>query len=195
MAIEVLSDPAITTRLVVGAYGVSAAIAFWRAKVAKKMSARPLESKYLAIAVLFLFLALSYQLDLIPRGIGIAKGIAKQQGWYVYRWPIAGFLLLTGAIVVAVLLRSWRPMFRQHNAAQWLTIAGTLLLTGYFVLRATSLHWVDPWLGFHLGCPKTNPWIEIAGAAIIAAGLSRSPISGVPSESASMKRSSTLLSL
>jgi hypothetical protein len=161
----------LTAILVFAAYSFAARQAWRRATIARKDGATWAERKMLGVSLALLVLALNYQLEFIPHAIAWVKGMAKNHGWYVYRWPMA----MLGAQIVFVLLAvgvyKYRPKLLRVPASGWLTRFGITLLAGYFFLRATSIHWVDPWLGIHLGCPRTNPWIQIIAALFVAAGL------------------------
>ncbi|MDB6026930.1 MAG: hypothetical protein JWM68_3153 [Verrucomicrobiales bacterium] len=160
-----------TSILVVGAYAVVAGLAWSRASVAKRVKDSRRERRMLAVSLLFLVLALSYQLEFIPQAIALAKALAKHSGWYAYRWPLAGLGVMTIIAAVGFLLARYRPNLRGQPLSSWLIGLGGALLAGYFLLRGTSLHWVDPWSGIHFGCPRTNPWIEFISTLCLGVGL------------------------
>lgn len=171
MLASLFTNAAVTTILVVSAYA-TVSLLFWiRAKRAQRQSDEKLELGMLSLSLLFLVLALSYQLELIPKGIALAKSAAKNSGWYAYRWPLSGLGVMTITAAVGFCALRFRGKFRGWRYPEFIVAFGAALFMSYFLLRATSLHWVDPWLGIHFGCPRTNPWIELMSASCVASGL------------------------
>jgi hypothetical protein len=173
--LTILTDPTVTTLCVLVVYGAAALLAWRRATDFARLGIARFERMGLVTCLLLLLLALSYQIEFIPETIARIKAMAKSQGWYIYRWPLAAFGLGIGFVGLGFLLFHYRPSFRRQPLSRWLMVAGGALLAGYFLLRATSIHWVDPWIGVHFGCPRTNPWFQVLGALLISLGFRVAP--------------------
>ena len=152
--------------LVVVAYFIAAFLA-WRRAEKTEFGNDPM----LWASIAMLVLALNHQLEFILTGIAWAKGLAKEQGWYLYRWPLLAFTIASSMVIASVPLIRNRKKFRRPRLSTAILLSGTGILGSYLFLRATSMHWVDPWIGVHLGCPRTNPWIEFFGAVVFCAGF------------------------
>jgi hypothetical protein len=166
-----LLDPAIAAAAVVFAYGIASAQAYSLAKLSWRRRESRARMAWGAVSVVLLLLALSYQLDLIPRGIASIKGVAKEQGWYQFRRPLAAAGIGLVIVIAAFSFFKKRRDLRNLTPARFCMAAGGLFFTAYFLLRATSIHEVDPWLGIHFGCPQSNGWFEVLSAAILAVGF------------------------
>jgi|GEM_PF-3197997 len=126
---------------------------------------------WFSLGTLILLFSLNRQIDLDLELVAFLKGRAKDQGWYEYRRMIAvagAVLFLTGAALACWKFR--RDIFQSYSTPV-LILAGLLLLSFHVILRMATLHWVEPWSGFHLGCPTTNPIFEWAGLGLLFAGM------------------------
>jgi hypothetical protein len=121
-------------------------------------------------ALLLFALGINKQLDLQTWFTEIGRDIAMAHDWYADRAGVQrGFiaaLAASGVVSLIGLLVASRGLGRALTAAA----SGLLFLVVFVVVRATSFHHVDAWLGFELGGRvRMNVALELGGIAIIAA--------------------------
>jgi hypothetical protein len=170
-------DSTLSSAFVLGAY-------VWAASIAWRRAEKHYQKRWFLISIATLALALGYQVDGIPALIIVLKAQAKSSGWYHYRWPLASLSLQILGVILVTISFQYRRILRSVAYHNFLTLIGAAWLLAYFLLRATSLHWVAPWIGMHFGCPRTNPWIELIGALLLASGfaLGQKAINRTPAE-------------
>src|SRR5262245_40881963 len=127
-------------------------------------------------AVLFA-LGVSKQLDLPTVLTNTGRVIRRLQGWYEQRrsaqLALVAVLALMSLIAAIILVR-WA---RNAPVSTWLALAASIMLVGYFVIRAVSFHSVDRLIGARILGVSLNSILEIAGiGAVLVASYWRQPI-------------------
>ena len=169
-----IGDPTVFGWMTVGGY-LAASVLCWRAAAADKRSRRCAWDGravvfWCAMAVLVLGLGINKQLDLQAWLTQVARRTAKAQGWYAYKdqlegWFVAG-LALVGIMLLAALLWASRRGGRSTRVA----LIGAALLIAFILLRASSFHHVDQWLGQRVGAINLNRAFELCGILCVALG-------------------------
>src|SRR5687768_13748308 len=123
---------------------------------------------WLAVAFVMLCLCFNKQLDLQSLFTDIARVIANEQGWYEQRRGVQkGFILVV--IAGAAAFGGWFMWrFRQFWRSHMLLLAGLLFLLTFIVVRATSFHHVDVFLGRRVMGFKMNWALELTGIFLIS---------------------------
>ena|ERR1700690_3649999 len=168
-----IGDPNFIGWLTVGLYAIAAILCYCvvrKLKTARfRKSASPFETglwKLLVVALLFL--GVNKQLDLQTALTEFARILARQQGWYERRRIVQvlfiASLFLAGALGACLLLVITRRLSRSLRLA-----ALGLSFIGIFVLvRASSFHHVDAFLGSRFLRVKWNWILEIGGITVVA---------------------------
>jgi hypothetical protein len=125
---------------------------------------------WLGLSILFAFLAINKQLDLQTAMTEGFRQLARAQGWYEQRHAYQrAFVELFGVatLVASVFVLKWTwPMPR----ALKVSAVGLCVVFGYVLIRATSFHYVDPYLGTKLLFIRVNALCELSGIFIAMAG-------------------------
>ena len=104
----------------------------------------------------------------------VGRRLAHEQGWYERRhvfqvWFIEGLTAFAG---IATVSTGW--LMRKHLRRFWLALVGAGFIALFVVVRATSFHSVDLFLGSHWLGIKMNWVLELSGIACIALCAMRS---------------------
>lgn len=158
-----IGDPTPLGWLTVAAYFVAAA-ACWR--TARRDGRGP----WLVIALALVLLGINKQLDLQTALTELGRALARAQGWYEQRRTVqAGFIValtLAGASLLAALLRSARPL----EPGRLLALCGMTFIGVFVLVRASSFHHVDLFLGSTVAGLRWNWVLELGGIAAVLAG-------------------------
>jgi hypothetical protein len=121
-------------------------------------------------AVLAILLALggiNKQLDLQSLLTGVGRTMAVAQGWYdqrrVVQAAFVGTLLVAGTVTLGTL--AW--VTRGYGAPARLALVGSVGLTVFVVIRASSFHRVDHLIGVDLLGLRVNWVLELGGIACV----------------------------
>jgi len=167
-----IGDPTIIGWVTVVLYAVAAALC-WRAahecrKPLPKKTIRPLETtlwRFLSIALWFL--CINKQLDLQTAFTEIGRMISHRDGWYaqrqVYQKMFIEGLGLGGAFCACLLLFITWKMSRSIKLA----VFGLCMLGVFVLIRASSFHHVDQFLGSGVLGFRWNWILEIAGIGVV----------------------------
>ena len=188
-----IGDPTVIGWVTVAAYLV-AALACSRAAwsephVGGARSTRP-ATFWLVLAGLMIALGINKQLDLQTLLTQIARDVLKSQQLYAQRRP---FQLAFIAFVVFVCITSLAAFLwaaRRTLRTRWLATVGIFFILAFVVVRATSFHHVDIFLGSRVVGMKWNWVLELGGISAVALSAVRvvvarqSPVamSGRPAE-------------
>lgn len=127
-----------------------------------------------ALCIAMAALGLNKQLDLQSLITVVGRRLAHEQGWYERRhvfqvWFIEGLTAFAG---IATVSTGW--LMRKHLRRFWLALVGAGFIALFVVVRATSFHSVDLFLGSHWLGIKMNWVLELSGIACIALCAMRS---------------------
>lgn len=123
---------------------------------------------WLAVAAIFLVLAINKQLDLQSLLTEIGRSVAQLQGWYSERRNYqAAFVTVMGLAGTAVLLSLlWH--FRARPTPMKIALCGLAFTCTFVVVRAASFHHVDMLLGIEVLGVRWNWILELTGIGIVA---------------------------
>jgi hypothetical protein len=121
------------------------------------------------VAGLMGFLCLNKQLDLQSLFTDLGRVLAREQGWYAKRRGVqeAFVLLILMGSGWLLFLVSWR--FRSFWRRRALLLTGLFFTLTFIVVRATSFHHIDRFLGTPLIGMRINVILELTGIAMVAA--------------------------
>jgi hypothetical protein len=158
-----IGDPTIYGWIAVAAYAVGTLCCAWASTKAPKRERR----FWLALALIMAFLGANKQLDLQTLFTDAAKVEAKRQGWYFerHRYQLIFILSLAAASTAAVIL-----LLKRASRASGPTrgaIVGLASLLLFVLVRASSFHKVDWFIGLHLGGIRANHLLELGGIALV----------------------------
>jgi hypothetical protein len=166
-----IGDPTVMGWVTVAAYLV-AAIACQRAAGREpqpdgSQRTRP-AAFWLVLAGLMVALGINKQLDLQSLVTQIGRDAFKSLDMYPQRRPFqVGFILAVALVCVA----AWAAFLwaaRHRLRRRWPAVLGMLFILGFVLIRASSFHNVDLFLGARLGGLKWNWILELGGIAVVA---------------------------
>ena len=163
-----IGDPTIGGWITVALY-LTASISCWI--TARRLSpayAQLLHERHawFAIAVLFLLLGINKQLDLQSALTEIGRILAYSEGWYrerrIVQAAFIGFVALACGFAMIVLL-IWA---RHTPGPTWLALLGTVIVFGFVLIRASSFHHMDRFIGTHILGFRWNWILEMGGISL-----------------------------
>jgi hypothetical protein len=185
-----IGDPTLPGWLMVVLYLVTA-FSCWKSGRETEIEDSRCTNEYRAwrfIAILFLVLGVSEQLNLITALTVFGRAVAHLQGWYYRRQPVQIALitlLAISCVLVATMLLIW---MRRAPIATWLALTGATLTLTFVLIRAVSYHYVDRFLfGRVLGL-RWNWIIELGGLSVVLLASKCRQVSHLKSTSASRAR-------
>jgi hypothetical protein len=118
-------------------------------------------------SVLLGLLAINKQLDFQTAITEIGRMLARSQGWYETRAHVQkGFVgALCGFGLVSVVALSW--LLRRLSAAVKLAALGMCFIGVFVLVRASSFHRVDEFLGARLVHLRMNWLLEMGGISVV----------------------------
>lgn len=121
-----------------------------------------------ALFLVMMALGINKQLDLQSWLTEIGRDAAKEYGWYGRR-GVVQVLFIAGLACSALLMHVWlaRHVAQLGKHARRASV-GLLVLVLFVLVRATSFHHVDEWLGFSLDGLSINEILELGGISVIA---------------------------
>jgi hypothetical protein len=120
-----------------------------------------------SISAALFALGVSKQLDLQTVLTEAGRFLAKFQGWYDQRRSAQIALVAvvaTMSLIAAIMLVKWA---RNAPVSTWLALAASIMLIGYWVIRAVSLHSLDHFIDARVLGVRLNSIVEIAGIAAV----------------------------
>lgn len=164
-----IGDPSAMGWITVVAYLIAAGLA-WRNAAAARRTAVP-AGFWLLICGLMVLLGLNKQLDLQTWFGQTGRDMALQQGWYEQRSVVQGVFIVALALAAAGMLWTlrwhWEALWKEYR---WV-FGGLCLLAVFIVIRASSFHHTDQFIGLGLGSTTLGRALELGVAAIVAACL------------------------
>ena len=167
-----IGDPSMFGWITVGGYLIATLLCF-RAGLAdrKLLKAGSKDSApffWFAMAGVLLLLSINKQLDLQTLLTEQMREIARQRGWLAYRQQLKHWFILTLTLVAIAVLTSMIWSTRRAVKRVWLAIVGATFLMVFILVRASSFHHVDRWLGLPVGAANLNIVLELGGICSIA---------------------------
>ncbi|MCA9652372.1 MAG: hypothetical protein H6712_04615 [Myxococcales bacterium] len=128
---------------------------------------------WLGLAITMLCLGINKQLDLQTLLTELARVAAMSEGWYDNRRAVQlGFIGAFSITALAAAVGLWWVM-RGHLADFRLALVGMVLLIVFVIVRATSFHHVDVFLGAVDDDFRMNWVLELGGISIVAVAAAR----------------------
>lgn len=160
-------------------YVAAASVCFWVARdIRRREGSAPLTRRefwlWCAFCILLGLLGVNKQLDLQTALTELGRILARNQGWYARRAHVQKEFI-AGLCVFAVAATSTLFMLLRRQGRHAKMAALGLCFIGFFVLiRASSFHKVDSFLGSRLVHLRMNWILEMGGISIVLlAGLGR----------------------
>jgi len=166
-----IGDPTFLGWFTLAAYVVSAALcAAYARRLDRSTCRRRLKRNRLlwwGLALALVVLGINKQLDLQSLFTAIARGLARDQGWYRERRSVQlWFIVSAAAIGVTMLFLTVLAMHRDWRR-NGLALFGIAFLAGFILIRAASFQHVDAWLMGYVGALRVNWIVEILGIVCI----------------------------
>ena len=150
--------------IVVAAYFIGAAAAFWASSSVRRQDRR----FWIATALTLIFLGLNKELDLQTFLTTEGRSLAQQGGWYEQRRLIQGLFLL-GLAVIGFLVRAALVTWLRKSPRSVKTAAvGLVILFVFILMRAGSFHHIDNWVTINVAGLRSGWWLELTGIVTIA---------------------------
>jgi hypothetical protein len=164
-----IGDPTFLGWFTVAAYLLGAVVCWKAARAQSRSGGRSLALPWIIFGLFLLVLGINKQLDLQTWFTIVGKQFAKSTGWYeqrrIVQFAFVGVIAL-GGLIVAILGLWWT---RRLPVPYRIAMAGAIFLGGFIVIRASSFHHVDQFLGFQLAGLRVNVLLELGGIACITA--------------------------
>jgi hypothetical protein len=167
-----IGDPTIGGWITVILYLV-AVISCWKTayKLAKVNTGVSQEQRtWRAISALFLALGINKQLDLQTALTEVGRMLAHSEGWYNQRQVVQLTFIVLVAIICVVATLALLIWARNAPAPTWLALIGTMFVLGFVLMRATSFHHMDRFLGERMLGFRLNWILEIGGISLVLVG-------------------------
>jgi hypothetical protein len=119
------------------------------------------------IAISFFFLGINKQLDLQTALTEVGRILANFQGWYDQRQVVQVAFIVVVAItclVAAIILVRW---MHRAPAPTRLALMGSIMVVGYVLIRASSFHHIDRFIGERILGFRWNWILEIGGISVV----------------------------
>jgi hypothetical protein len=152
----------------VGSYGLAKKRPYKLAKVNTGVSQE--QRTWRAISALFLALGINKQLDLPTALTVVGRMLAHSEGWYNQRQVVQLTFIVLVAIICVVATLALLIWARNAPAPTWLALIGTMFVLGFVLMRATSFHHMDRFLGERMLGFRLNWILEIGGISLVLVG-------------------------
>ena len=167
-----IGDPTVSGSLTAAGYLI-ACVLCWRAAAAEKKLGPADKSRrallfWYVLAGLLLLMGISRQWGLQTWFAQEARHLAKARGWYPYKQKLEGWFVASIALGGTALLSGLLWGARRAGHALWLALTGATFLVTLVIVRASSFHHVDQWLGLKLGAVSMNVALELGGIFCVA---------------------------
>ena len=160
-----IGDPSIAGWLTVVAYAVAAVLARRCAQID-----RPNHRIWLAIAVFELLLGINKQLDLQVLVTEVGRYLARQEAWYQDRREVQYAFIAIMAVIFAALIALIHFRTKARPPSVRIAMVGASVELVFIVLRASSFHHIDAFLGKRLIGAVANVYFENFGILIVIGG-------------------------
>ncbi len=120
-----------------------------------------------AIAILFLGLGINKQLDLQSALTEAGRVIAFEQGWYEQRQSVQLAFIIFVAIVCISAVITLLIWTRHAPLPTWFALLGTTVVIGFVLIRASSFHHIDRFIGNTILGFRWNWILEMGGISVV----------------------------
>jgi hypothetical protein len=120
-----------------------------------------------SIAIAFLALGINKQLDLQTALTEMGRVVANLQGWYDQRQAVQVAFIVVVAItclMAAIILVRWT---RRAPVPTWSALLGSIMVIGYVLIRASSFHHIDRFIGQQILGFRWNWIVEMSGIGVV----------------------------
>ena len=171
-----IGDPTAMGWFTVVAYFAAALLCFraWRRASRVHPDRRGIAVGWGALCVAMALLGVNKELDLQSLMTVVARRWAMDQGWYEQRRMVQMWFIAGLTTVAAVGTASTAFLMRRYLREFGLALIGGAFICLFVVVRATSFHRFDHFLGFPLLGLRANWVLELGGIACVALGAWRS---------------------
>ena len=168
-----IGDPTIIGWVTVIAYLLCAALCFWAASrrmpiiyLREEVDTNP-KKFWLSLGVFLVLLGINKQLDLQSLLTEVGRVMVAQQGWIQYKRKIQlAFIVGIAVLGLMASLLCMRWLRRTHFAVKF-GLLGFILLLVFVLIRASSFHHMDSFLGVTFGGANMNWILELGSLGII----------------------------
>src|SRR6516162_2812427 len=120
-----------------------------------------------SISILFFFLGINKQLDLQTALTEAGRYLAYYQGWYGQRQLVQLAFIALIAVICLISAITQLIWVRHAPISTWFALIGTTLVIGYVLIRATSFHHIDRFIGRTILGFRWNWILEMGGIALV----------------------------
>lgn len=164
-----IGDPTIGGWITVVLY-LATSVSCWITARKPQFPGMPMSQEHYAwraISVLFLVLGINKQLDLQSALTQVGRILSLSQGWYAQRQAVqVAFIILVAmlCVIAVIILVIWA-----HNApvSTWVALIGTVLVFGFVLIRASSFHHMDRFIGDRVLGFRWNWILEMGGISLV----------------------------
>lgn len=128
---------------------------------------------WLLLAVGMGLLAINKQLDLQTLMTEIGRQIMLRGGWYEHKRLVQVVVIVTILVIAFVAVAALWWAMRGQLADFRVALTGVVLLLGFIVIRATSFHEMDAFIGFVGDDIRMNWVLELGGIGVVGFGAAR----------------------
>jgi hypothetical protein len=132
---------------------------------------------WLFLGVVLILLGINKQLDLQSWLTAFGRQMALENGWYHQRRQVQiEFMIILGLMAIAVFSRLGVVLYGEYkrrrvsSLSSGLSLAGLGFLACFIVIRASSFHHVDQFLGWQWAGLTMNGFLELTGISLMAIG-------------------------
>jgi hypothetical protein len=122
---------------------------------------------WLSIAILFFALGVSRQLDLQTTLLKVGRSIAFSEGWYSKRQNFQLAFIVGVILTCLAVLRVLLIWLRKAPLSTWVGVIGAILVIGYLLIRAVSLHEIDEFIARKFLIFRWNWIFEMGGIGLV----------------------------
>ena len=167
-----IGDPSVVGWVTVALYALAAVLCFGSASRLTEGAVRSVRrrreiSLWRLTGVVLLFLCVNKQLDLQTAMTELGRLVAYQQGWYESRFKVQKLFIatfgLTGLVGLVWLLSITWNLSRSLKLA----MVGLCFIGVFVMIRASSFHHIDVFLGRKFFAAKWNWILEIGGISVV----------------------------
>jgi len=167
-----IGDPSMVGWATVFVYALASLLAVGKFSLSISVSS-PIRLRvfWILISVILIFLTVNKQLDLQSAMRIAGKCMAIEYGWYGQRTILQSQVMVGIAFVILVGITYIIKQLRGYRLGHCVLLFGLALLACFVLLRATSIHGIDAFLGQRFWGLKANWIVEIGALCIVIIGI------------------------